>query len=1337
MFGLFGGAHREISKAYQAMRNAHSPDDMLRTANEMLQLAEKMDYWPLTQPSRQKAMGIAYGTSGLAYLQLGLNEPHFSDQTIKALNKAIEYMQMEPDIDLAVAYLNLSSAYASRPSGSQGENIESSIKNCQNALDLLDHHDDVSMRFDVLSALATYYSERQQVDSKKDNLEKAKSLIQEALTLQSHGISQNQLAQTEMALGTIYKERVAGDPQDNITDSIKYLESALSRISKSSNQHLWALINANLSIVYPISTRNTTESVQLEKALAANTNALSVFTREHYPEKWANMLTDRATLITKDGMDTSLEKHNEAVALYEQALEVLNIDDYPQRHAHAMQNYSILIGSKINPDIGKGRVLSIQYARDALKSYDVNKDPISWAQAEAALGSAIFEARHSLDPDEYEEAITCFEHASKIITPDTGLNTWIMVSNCLSNAYAERKLGFKTDNIEKAIQIQTEALEKTDLKLFRKHWLGGMRGLALSYLDRFNGFFADNVEYAIVLIEEALIVTHDSDEPNERAEFLENLGDTLTSRVRGDKKENLERAASSLNNALDIHCDSTNSELITRLKLKLNHVNRELQDIAEKKRDKKENSGVPAKVNSEPKISTEEYIDRLKSYADSISKENHPKTWAGAQITIASALLRYIPDSARGDNLDTLIESMLAQREQSIPYYEKALSAIDQNHDPDGASAIFGEIGTAYYGMFLLSEAKDYGIDNLHKITEIDVPERSERASKYLSQSNQFYKRALELPCRGKHLISSLSLTCRVGESYFMLRDWNNAHDYFKQAAAIADQLLGDVESGQQDLQAVLESLGVLAEHAPFSALMLGNVKEAIELSEAGRARLLAKSLTLKALPLKEEDRSKINSLQNEMTVQEQRLISEDTFDRRTPLDEIIKFRKLIRETVSSAIASTTHQLDYQGILDKLVTDNTVVVIPIINNLAGQLLVFNKGINQTNVYQVDVEDDFALRKAFDSKVKGDHGSKALSHKLKNLKKQFGHSDVNNYPEEIVEELIEKTEDLEQTFKSNINTLSKIIVEPLASQLVKMQLKPDTKILLLAHGALSMLPINLADTEALGAPIIDHFELTFSPSLQVSHLIKSSKNKFTSFLDSATILSIPIRKDKVNNLKYAPTERNLVRSWFSRNKVIQIGYPEQKISEPEILRALDGSAIWHICAHAGFDDVEPLNSKIDLGIAQLSLRSIFNASSLKPPRLVVLSACETGLHGTNELPQEFIGMPTALLQLGAMGVIATQWNAGDLSTTLLMGKFYEFFMVNCLRPPEALRRSQLWLRDISLGELIDTIKKWEKEDRLTAQAGLELIQDLNIEGKHPKLCPYADPYYWGAFVYFGE
>ena len=88
-----------------------------------------------------------------------------------------------------------------------------------------------------------------------------------------------------------------------------------------------------------------------------------------------------------------------------------------------------------------------------------------------------------------------------------------------------------------------------------------------------------------------------------------------------------------------------------------------------------------------------------------------------------------------------------------------------------------------------------------------------------------------------------------------------------------------------------------------------------------------------------------------------------------------------------------------------------------------------------------------------------------------------------------------------------------------------------------------------------------------------------------------------------------------------------------------------------------------------------------------PRLVVLSACETGLSEITSNPDEFIGLPGTFTALGAAGVLGTLWPVSDAATALLIAKFYELHIEQRLSPPTALRQAQPWLREAS-GDEID-------------------------------------------------
>ena len=95
--------------------------------------------------------------------------------------------------------------------------------------------------------------------------------------------------------------------------------------------------------------------------------------------------------------------------------------------------------------------------------------------------------------------------------------------------------------------------------------------------------------------------------------------------------------------------------------------------------------------------------------------------------------------------------------------------------------------------------------------------------------------------------------------------------------------------------------------------------------------------------------------------------------------------------------------------------------------------------------------------------------------------------------------------------------------------------------------------------------------------------------------------------------------------------------------------------------------------------RLTVGRLLETDGLGRPRLVVLSACETGLYDIDHNPDEFVGLPGAFAALGAAGVLGTLWPVPDDVTALLMARFYELHMGSGLAPPTALARAQAWLR----------------------------------------------------------
>lgn len=110
---------------------------------------------------------------------------------------------------------------------------------------------------------------------------------------------------------------------------------------------------------------------------------------------------------------------------------------------------------------------------------------------------------------------------------------------------------------------------------------------------------------------------------------------------------------------------------------------------------------------------------------------------------------------------------------------------------------------------------------------------------------------------------------------------------------------------------------------------------------------------------------------------------------------------------------------------------------------------------------------------------------------------------------------------------------------------------------------------------------------------------------------------------------------------------------------------------------------------------LTLNEIMNCDY--NARLVVLSACQTG-KGRMEKGEGVTGLTRAVMHAGTPAVVASLWNVADVAAKELMVRFYRYMLEKKMDKNEALRKAKL-----------DLIKS-EK---------------------------YASPFFWSAFVMYGE
>jgi|GEM_PF-3058879 len=146
------------------------------------------------------------------------------------------------------------------------------------------------------------------------------------------------------------------------------------------------------------------------------------------------------------------------------------------------------------------------------------------------------------------------------------------------------------------------------------------------------------------------------------------------------------------------------------------------------------------------------------------------------------------------------------------------------------------------------------------------------------------------------------------------------------------------------------------------------------------------------------------------------------------------------------------------------------------------------------------------------------------------------------------------------------------------------------------------------------------------------------------------------------------------------------------------------------------------------------------------RLVILSACETGLTDFSPDPEkyiseEYISLGLGFLYAGATNVICSLWAVNDASTAIFMVKFYEI-MQNQPSIALALKETQYWMRTVTKQQLTEWLEDYSLQSQTdtalpaTSQVRSQLRENLKLGvlGSHER--PYEHPIHWAAFCAIG-
>ena len=846
------------------------------------------------------------------------------------------------------------------------------------------------------------------------------------------------------------------------------------------------------------------------------------------------------------------------------------------------------------------------------------------------------------------------------------------VVGTFSHAIAQFSLGSRASNLEIAIAGYEAALTVFTPQEYAEYWARTQNNLASAYTNRIRGEKADNLERAISTYQAALSVRTRDAFPQGWAETQNNLGEAYSYRIRGEKADNLEMAISAYQAALSV---------LTRDAFP--------QDWAQTQNNLGE--AYRNKIRGEKADNLEMAIAFYQASLEVYTREAFPEYWARSQNNLAIAYSHRI----RGEKADNL--------EQAIATYQASLEVYTRETFPEYWARSQNNLAIAYS----------------HRI-------RGEKADN-LEMAISAYQAALLVRTREAFPIDNAATLFNLGLVYRDNSQLLEAYNTFNAAIETVELIRSEIIiGGEADRQKLAEEWNKLYQQMVKVCLDMENKTAALEYIERSKTRNLVE--------LFHKARSFPQNVQRISFEEIRSLLGEDE----AILEWYITFNgfKVFIITRDSTQPNIWHS-SYQDLeaLEKF-----------------QQEYIDDYINQPENWRNQLETRLGkLAKIL-------HIDKIISHLPKNCQRlilvpfRYLHLlPLHALTSQRLRQNVEETGSLLELFPGGVRYTPSCQLLQLSQRVNPTGEESSPTRLFAIQNPTEDLDFTDIEVEAIAK--------SFNPA-EVLIREKASKTGFQqqlAALQNADIahfschgffdFSNPRKSALIfAGAKITPLNPPLARGETGEDFPLVNG----EIGEDfPLVNGETGEDFPLVNSETG--EVPPL-TKGGLGgvssdksyirsrrgksfdIAEcLTLEEIFNLR-LSKCSLVTLSACETGLTDIKDNTDEYIGLPSGFFYAGATSIISTLWAVNDVSTAILMIRFYEIFLSE-IRPPVAiaLRESQLWLRSLT----VKGLREWVEGSKLLSSKHKEVIKKQYKRGYKQDYQPYEKPLYWAAFCATGQ
>jgi tetratricopeptide (TPR) repeat protein len=259
----------------------------------------------------------------------------------------------------------------------------------------------------------------------------------------------------------------------------------------------------------------------------------------------------------------------------------------------------------------------------------------------------------------------------------------------------------------------------------------------------------------------------------------------------------------------------------------------------------------------------------------------------------------------------------------------------------------------------------------------------------------------------------------------------------------------------------------------------------------------------------------------------------------------------------------------------------------------------------------------------------------------------------------------------EAMTATLEKLDALLMQPIAEKLSRLGVPRGAEVIIMPPGRLAILPLHAARRRDEGRRwryFVDDWAVSCIQSTLL--FVSCRKKDFEPRRQEPSLLAVTNPSED-----FSVWENPAWPQFENRRRIDLIG---AEAGLERICSELPGWSYLSFYCHGSWDPILPEQSALIVARREkLSVRKL-RQLDLSACRLAFLGACETGLIDLRQTPDEFVGLPTGLIQAGIPGVVASLWPVEAQATNDLVRAFFRL-RLGGMPSAQALREAQIEFR----------------------------------------------------------